>query len=120
MNSRVSRRRFLKAAGLAAAGVGLSACAPQTVTVVVTQQVEKQVTTEVEKVVTQQVEVTSTPSPNIVTAQGRELPADAAPLDKQVYTEMGAEPKHLDGARDIYSGGGINVGTEPLLSNDEN
>lgn len=120
MNSRVSRRRFLKAAGLAAAGVGLSACAPQTVTVVVTQQVEKQVTTEVEKVVTQQVEVTSTPSPNIVTAQGRELPADAAPLDKQVYTEMGTEPKHLDGARDIYSGGGINVGTEPLLRNDEN
>ena len=126
MKNRVSRRHFLRVAGMATAGIGLAACAPQTVTVVVTQQVEKQVqvTKEVEKVVTKQVEkiveVTSTPMPNFKTPQGRVLPADAAPLDKQYYVEMGAEPKHLDGARDIYGGAGINVGTETLIRNDEN
>jgi oligopeptide transport system substrate-binding protein len=126
MKNKVSRRHFLRAAGLAAAGIGLAACAPQTVTVIVTQQVEKQVqvTKEVEKVVTKQVEkvveVTSTPMPNFKTPQGRVLPADAAPLAKQYFVQMGAEPKHLDGARDIYSGAGLNVGTETLIRNDEN
>lgn len=65
MTNKVSRRNFLKVAGLTAAGVGLAACAPQTVTVVVTQQVEKEVTKEVEKQVTTEVEkvVTATPAP---------------------------------------------------------
>ena len=67
MTNKVSRRNFLKVAGLTAAGAGLAACAPQTVTVVVTQQVEKQVevTKEVEKQVTTEVEkiITATPAP---------------------------------------------------------
>ena len=56
-----------------------------------------------------------------VTPQGRELPADAAPLDLQVYYENGGEPKHLDVVRDIYSAAAVlNWGGEPMLRLDEN
>ena len=34
---------------------------------------------------TQVVEVTPTPQPALTTIQGRELPADAAPLEKQIF-----------------------------------
>jgi multiple sugar transport system substrate-binding protein len=51
MKKRLSRREFLRGAGLAAAGSALAACAPQTVIVKETVEVEK------EKVVTQVVEV---------------------------------------------------------------
>jgi ABC-type glycerol-3-phosphate transport system substrate-binding protein len=77
MANRISRRNFIKVAGLAAAGAGLAACAPQTVTVVVTQQVEKQVevTKEVEKQVqvTMEVEkvITATPAPVAVAPSKR-------------------------------------------------
>ena len=57
----------------------------------------------------------------IVTAQGRILPADAAPLEKQVLYEPVGEPRHLDIARDIYgAGAAINWGGEPLLRRDQN
>jgi oligopeptide transport system substrate-binding protein len=56
----------------------------------------------------------------ITTPQGKVMPSDAAPLDQQVFYMSGGEPKHLDGARDIYSGAGINVGGEPLIRRDEN
>lgn len=57
----------------------------------------------------------------IVTPQGRILPVDAAPLEKQILYESAAEPRHLDIARDIYgSGVAINWGGEPLLRRDEN
>ena len=57
----------------------------------------------------------------LVTPQGRELPADAAPIDQQVLYESSAEPKHLDISRDIYSAGpALNWGGEPLLRRDEN
>lgn len=68
---KLSRRKLLKLAGMGAAGAALASCAPQTVTVVVTQEVEKQV------------EVTSTPAKGLTNALGVELPADALPLDKQ-------------------------------------
>lgn len=75
MANRISRRRFLKVAGVAAAGAGLAACAPQTVTVVVTQQVEKQVevTKEVKTLVTTEVQkiVTATPIPVAVAPSKR-------------------------------------------------
>jgi ABC-type glycerol-3-phosphate transport system substrate-binding protein len=77
MSSKVSRRNFLKVASLSAAGAGLAACAPQTVTVVVTQQVEKQVevTKEVEKQVevTKEVEkiITATPEPVVAPLKNR-------------------------------------------------
>ncbi|MGI8915710.1 MAG: peptide ABC transporter substrate-binding protein, partial [Chloroflexota bacterium] len=58
---------------------------------------------------------------SLTTAQGRVLPADAAALDKQVYYESAAEPKHLDAVRDIYSAGVVlNWGGEPMLRLDEN
>ncbi|MCL4507460.1 MAG: extracellular solute-binding protein [Chloroflexi bacterium] len=55
-----NRRKFLKAAFLGTAATALAACAPQTVTVEVTRQVEKQVevTKEVVKEVEKNVEVT--------------------------------------------------------------
>jgi ABC-type transport system substrate-binding protein len=56
----------------------------------------------------------------IVTPQGRTLPADAAPLEKQVLYESTGEPKHLDISRDIYSAGpALNWGGEPLLRRDQ-
>jgi ABC-type glycerol-3-phosphate transport system substrate-binding protein len=81
MSSKVSRRNFLKVTGIAAAGVGLAACAPQTVTVVVTQQVEKQV--EVTKEVEKQVQVT-TEVEKVVTATP-EPKAGPAPKRTKIY-----------------------------------
>jgi ABC-type transport system substrate-binding protein len=54
------------------------------------------------------------------TPQGKTMPFDAAPLDLQVFYLGGGEPKHLDGARDIYGGAGLNAGGEPLVRRDEN
>jgi ABC-type transport system substrate-binding protein len=55
------------------------------------------------------------------TPQGRILPADAAPLEKQILYEAANEPRHLDIARDIYGAGvAINWGGEPLLRRDQN
>jgi oligopeptide transport system substrate-binding protein len=57
----------------------------------------------------------------IITVQGRTLPADAAPLEKQILYEAANEPRHLDIARDIYGAGvAINWGGEPLLRRDQN
>jgi len=138
---KITRREFLRIAGIASGAAILSACKPevvketQIVEKVVTQEVEKIVTqvvegkevvvtkeVEVEKVVEKEVEklITPTPIPAFVTPQGREMPADAAPLDKQIYREAGAEPKFFDTARDIYSAGGTNMTNEPLLRNNEN
>ena len=123
--SNLSRREFIRFAGLATGAAVLGACAPTVVTQVVK---ETQIVNQTQEVVqTQVVEVpvdvvvTSTPEPAIMTPQGKELPLDAAPLDKQVYlAEPGAEPKFMDGSRDIYNAGGINMITEPLLRNNEN
>lgn len=58
---------------------------------------------------------------SVITPQGRTLPPDAAPLEKQILYESAAEPRHLDIARDIYgSGVAINWGGEPLLRRDQN
>jgi len=118
--SKMTRREFLRVAGLASGAAVLAACEPSVVTEVVkeTQLVEVETT----KIVTEEkiVEVTPTPPPDVVTPQGRVLPANAAPLEKQIYREAGAEPKHLDCARDIYSAGGTNLLNEPLLRNNEN
>lgn len=137
---KITRREFLRLAGLTSGAAILSACAPKVVKE--TQIVEKVVketqvveaTTIVEQtkvvestkivqqtqIVQQQVEVTPTAIPALVTPQGRELPPDAASLDKQIYRESGAEPKFFDGSRSIYDAGGINMITEPLLRNNEN
>src|ERR1700742_1641849 len=57
----------------------------------------------------------------IVTLQGRTLPLNAAPLEKQVLYESAAEPRHLDISRDIYGAGvAIGWGGEPLLRRDQN
>ena len=66
MSSKFSRRNFLRVAGMTAAGAGLAACAPQAVTVVVTQEVEKEVEKQVE--VTKEVEKVITATPEPVTA----------------------------------------------------
>jgi ABC-type transport system substrate-binding protein len=129
MKGNVSRREFLRFAGIAAGGAVLSACAPQATTatqptaepqvVKETQIVES--TKVVEKTVQKVVEITPTSPPLLKTIQGRELPADAAPLDKQIFFEQASEPKHLDVARDLFSSTNVlNWGAEPLLRLDEN
>ncbi len=124
--SKISRREFIRFAGLATGAAVLGACAPAAVTPQVVK--ETQIVNQTQEVVqTQIVEVpvdvvvTATPEPAIVTPQGKEMPADAAPLDQQIYhAEPGGEPKFMDGSRSIYDAGGINMITEPLLRNDEN
>ena len=113
---KISRREFVRFAGIAAGGAVVGACTPQVVTQVVAQtQIVNQT-----QVVEVEVAVTVTPPAFIVTPQGRVLPPDAAPLEKQVYRELGGEPNHFDTARDIYASGATNLGNEPLLRNNEN
>lgn len=116
---KLTRREFFRATGIGAGAVALSACTPQVVTQVITQIVPQAETQLVE--VEKMIEVTPTPPPAQVTLQGRELPADAAPLDQQIFRFNDIEPKFLDTARDIYSAGTTtNCGNEPLLRNNEN
>lgn len=118
-NKTVTRREFLRVAGLAAGATTLAACTPQVVTQIVQNTVVAQQTQIVNQ--TQIVEVTPTTPPSIVTPQGRELPADAAPLEKQIYTgDGGVEPKFFDGVRDIYNQAGLLLINETLIHNDEN
>ncbi len=137
MAKKLSRRDFLRAAGISAVAAAVAACKPQTVIVerekekIVTQivEVEKEVTKivagtpVVEKVVeTKVVEkvVTPTPVPAEVTLQGKEMPADAAPLAKQIRYNPVGENKHLDVPRNIYDANSVlNWGTEPLLRRNE-
>ncbi|MEK6289450.1 MAG: peptide ABC transporter substrate-binding protein [Acidobacteriota bacterium] len=57
----------------------------------------------------------------IITLQGRTLPSDAAPLEKQILYVPADEPRHLDISRDIYGAGvAIGWGGEPLLRRDQN
>ncbi|MDF1515541.1 MAG: ABC transporter substrate-binding protein [Anaerolineae bacterium] len=121
MVNTISRRDFLRVAGLGTIAVAASACAtPETVEVVKTVEVEKVVekTVEVEKVVDRL--VTPTPMPDVVTSQGKTMPADAAPLELQIRYNVVAENKHLDVPRDIYNANSVlNWGTEPLLRRNE-
>jgi len=118
-NKTVTRREFLKIAGMTAGAATLAACTPQVVTQIVQQTVVSQQTQIVEK--TSVVEITPTPVPAITTPQGRVLPDDAAPLDKQIYTgDGGVEPKFFDGVRDIYNQAGLLAINETLIHSDEN
>ncbi len=120
--SKVSRREFIRFAGITGGAALLTACAPQVVTQVVnqTQVVEQTQIVNQTQIVEVDVPVTVTPLPQITTPQGRVLPPDAAPLEKQIFRTGGAEPQHLDTARDIYASGSTNMGNEPLLRNNEN
>jgi oligopeptide transport system substrate-binding protein len=120
-NKTVTRRAFLKMAGITAGAATLAACTPQVVTQIVQQTVvNTQMVTSVVKQ-TENVQVTPTLPPAIVTPQGRTLPADAAPLEKQVFTsDSGSEPKFFDGIRDIYSQAGLQMINSTFLHNDEN
>jgi oligopeptide transport system substrate-binding protein len=130
MAKKLTRREFLTLSSITAGAAILAACSTPTPEVQVqTQVVEQTKMVESTKLVsetkiveqTKVVEkvITATPVPAIKTIQGRELPADAATIAKQIYREAGAEPKFFDTARDIYSGGGINMISEPLLRNNE-
>jgi ABC-type transport system substrate-binding protein len=115
----VTRRNFLKLAGITAGAAALAACTPQVVTQTV-QVTQIQQATQVVKE-TSIVEVTPTNPPAIVTPQGRTLPPDAAPLEKQVqYGAAPGERKFFDYVRDIYNAYGMNMLSEPLIHNDQN
>lgn len=124
MSKKITRREFIQIAGLVAGGSALAACAPQVVTVTVKQTEVVKETVKQTEVVQKEVvkEVTPTAPALIKTTQGRELPPDAAPLEKQIFFEGGSsEPKHLDVARDLFSSTNVlNWGAEPLLRLDEN
>ncbi|HEX8250466.1 MAG TPA: peptide ABC transporter substrate-binding protein [Pyrinomonadaceae bacterium] len=99
--NKITRRELLRLAGAAAAGSLLINCenAPEEQTIATS---------------------TGAPTPTL-TPQGRILPMDAAPLEKQILYESANEPRHLDIARDIYGAGvAINWGGEPLLRRDQN
>ena len=118
-----SRREFIKFAGLGAGAAVLGACTPTVVTQVVqeTQVVSSTQIVNQTQVVEVPNAVTATPLPNLMTIQGRELPPDAAPLEKQIIFDSGSEPKHLDVARDLFSATAVlGWGAEPLLHLDEN
>jgi oligopeptide transport system substrate-binding protein len=123
---KISRREFLSLTGLTAGAAVLAACTtptPVVVTQVVTQLVNQTSVVKETSIVkeTQVVQVTPTPLPAIVTPQGRTLPPDAAPLDKQIlYGEAPGERKHFDYVRDIYYAYGMNTLSEPLVHNDQN
>jgi len=126
MRKPLSRRDFLRTVGIGAVASIASACAPKVVEVVKTVEVEKVVEVEVEKVVEVEVEkeverlVTPTPLPDVVTSQGKVMPADAAPLELQIRYNPVAENKHLDVPRNIYDANSVlNWGTEPLLRRNE-
>lgn len=109
----ISRREFLKFAGLAAGAATLAACTPQVVT-----QVAQPTTAASQPTVAPAVTPTGA---GIVTPQGRTLPPDAAPLAKQIYINDGqGEPKFFDGVRDIYNQAGLLLINETLIHNDEN
>lgn len=131
MKRQLTRRDFLRASAFVTAGAALTACAAPAAPQVVkeTQIVEQTKVVEATRVVkeTQVVEktvekvVTATPLPGVKTAWGDILPPDAISWDKSVLIgEPGAEPAHLDAARDIYNGGGLNMTTSPLVRRDEN
>lgn len=97
--SKITRRELLRLTGAFLAGNALAGCgsAPKKQTIINNSDVP------------------------VVTVQGRTLPPDAAPLEKQVLYEPAAEPRHLDISRDIYGAGvAINWGGEPLLRRDQN
>jgi len=105
-------------AGITAGAATLAACTPQVVTQIVEQTSVVKETVQVNQ--TSVVEVTPTQPPLIVTPQGRTLPADAAPLEKQILNSTSIEPKFFDGIRDIYNTGGLQMLNSTLLHNDEN
>ena len=86
--SKVSRRDFIRFAGVASGAALLGACAPQVVTQIVKETEIVNQTQVVNQVQTQVVErlITPTPVPAAVTPQGKEMPADAAPLDSRSGT----------------------------------
>jgi oligopeptide transport system substrate-binding protein len=89
MSKKLTRRQFLAATGVSALGGLLAACTPTTtiVTQVVkeTSIVNQEVTKVVNQEVTKVVQVTAAAPTGPKNSRGLVLPADALPLDKQVW-----------------------------------
>jgi ABC-type transport system substrate-binding protein len=112
-HTRLERRQFLRIVGLTASGAVLAACGAPAAQV--------PAGTPAAAGSTAAPAAQAPAAAPIVTPQGRALPADAAPLDKQVLYESAGEPKHLDVVRDIYGANvALNWGSEPLLRRDQN
>ncbi len=122
MRKPVSRREFLRVAGIGAIASLAAACQPDIVEVIKTVEVEKLVEVEREVEVEKEVErlVTPTPLPDVVTPQGKVMPPDAAPLELQIRYTSVEENKHLDVPRNIYDANSVlHWGTEPMLRRNE-
>jgi oligopeptide transport system substrate-binding protein len=111
--TRLTRRDFLRLAGMTTTGAVLAACgAPAAPT-------SDQATPAAAPAAAAPT-APAAAGGAIVTPQGRTLPADAAPVEKQVLYEAAGEPKHLDISRDIYNASAaLNWGGEPLLRRDQ-
>ncbi len=131
----ITRREFLKIAGFLAGTATLAACSPSIATAIAptasvqpttgspTQSTGTSLpTTQSTQVPTQATTAvpTATTASGIVTPQGRTLPADAAPLDKQIFNSSASELKNFDYAANVYECYGMNSLSEPLIHNDQN
>lgn len=87
MSKKITRRQFLTATGISALGGLLAACSPQIVTVTQVVNQTQQVTQLVNQTqeVTKVVEITATSPTGPTNSRGLVLPADALPLDKQMW-----------------------------------
>jgi peptide/nickel transport system substrate-binding protein/oligopeptide transport system substrate-binding protein len=94
----IGRRQFLKTSALAAGGLALAACVPAGPAAPAPAE--------------------SAPSAPLVNSLGVELPADAAPLDQQVFRFTGIEGKHFDVARNEYEGFAYEYAAEFLARRD--
>lgn len=110
----MNRKLFLSVAIVLIVLSTVVACSPKVV------EVEKEV---VKTVVVEQTKVVEAAPAEIKNAWGRELPADAAPLDQQVLTLPCQEGKYLDVAASFYEAGKSCGGVmmwERLVMLDEN
>ena len=100
--SKMNRRQFLRGSALALGGLTLAACA--------TVSAPPQATGESS--------TTGATGAPLVNSLGVELPADAAPLDQQVFRFTGIEGKNFDIARNEYEGFAYEFSAEYLARRD--
>jgi len=102
----MNRRRFLQSSGVALGALALTACIPAGGAPAATEAPAAGASTG------------AASGAAVVNSLGVTLPADAAPLDQQVFRFTGIEGKHFDVARDEYSGFAYEFSAEYLAKRD--
>lgn len=104
VRSSMNRRQFLRTSGLALSGLALTACIPGA-------PVEAPAAPAGEA-------ASGSAGGPVVNSLGVELPADAAPLEQQVFHFTGIEGQHFDVARNEYEGFAYEHSAEYLARRD--